>query len=112
MYFATGDLYGTGTVWNVSLGGWRVDSEISLERGTLLKVYVMLPDFQHTVVVDQALVSWSRGHEFGLSILHIEPQDAARLKSFITARVWSHRLAYFLCSSLQRHPTAISLREH
>ena len=87
MYFSTGDVYGPGTVWNVSLGGWRVDREVPLERGTMLKVYVMLPDCEETIVVDQAMVSWSRGHEFGLSIRHIQPHDAAYLRAFITARV-------------------------
>ena len=87
MYFSAGDVYGTGTVWNLSLGGWRGDSDRRLEPGMVLTLFVMLPDSDHTIVVDEAMVSWSRGHEFGLAIRHIQPQDAARLKRWITARV-------------------------
>ena len=43
MYFSGDQLYGTGTVWNVSIGGWRVDSDMTVEPGTALTLYIMLP---------------------------------------------------------------------
>ncbi len=34
MYFSSDQVYGTGTIWNLSLGGWRVDSDLAVKRGT------------------------------------------------------------------------------
>ena len=94
LYFSNNQVYGTGTVWNLSLGGWRVDSDMCVEDDTILTLFVMLPDGEQAIVIDQAVVCWSRGHEFGLAIRKITPQDAARLKDFIAARVSSPRSAY------------------
>lgn len=87
LYFSSDQVYGTGTVWNLSLGGWRVDSDTPVKRGTTLTLFVMLPDNKHAVLVDEATVCWSRGHEFGLAIHKIQSKDGARLKDFITAHV-------------------------
>jgi hypothetical protein len=42
----------------------------------------MLPDEKQTLV-DQAVVCWRRGHEFGLVIREMKEQDRVRLKDFI-----------------------------
>ena len=87
MYFSSDQVYGTGTIWNLSLGGWRVDSDVDVERGMSLTLFVMLPDRQQAVLIDHAIVCWSRGKEFGLTIRSITPQDAARLKEFVTTLI-------------------------
>jgi hypothetical protein len=51
--------------------------------GTALTLFVMLPDNQEALLVDQATVCWSRGHEFGLVIRRINDQDRVRLRDFI-----------------------------
>jgi hypothetical protein len=56
-----------------------------LARGTVLKLFVMLPDLPHGIIVEQAIVTWSRGQEVGLAIRKIDRQDAARLQAFIAA---------------------------
>ena len=78
VYFSTGTVTGTGTIWNLSLGGSWMDSDICLACGMVLKLFVMLPELQHGIVVDRATVCWCRGHEV---------QEAARLQNFITACV-------------------------
>ena len=83
LYFSSDRVNGTGTVWNLSLGGWRVDSDLKVSTGTALTLFVMLPDNKQAVVVDQAVVCWSRGHEFGLVIRRIKDQDMVRLRDFI-----------------------------
>ena len=83
LYFTSDTLNGTGTVWNFSLGGWRVDSEVRVIAGTRLTLFVMLPDDKEALLVDQAVVCWSRGHEFGLVIREMKNQDRVRLRYFI-----------------------------
>ena len=87
VYFTTEMATGTGTMWNCSRGGVRMDSETSLACGCVLKLFVMLPEVPHGIIVEQALVCWSRGREVGLEIQTIDPQDAARLQEFIMACV-------------------------
>jgi hypothetical protein len=83
LYFSSDELNGTGTVWNLSLGGWRVDSDVKVPMGTVLTLFVMLPDIKQALLIDQATVCWSRGHEFGLAIRRINDQDRVRLRDFI-----------------------------
>jgi PilZ domain len=85
IYFSSGDGVSTGTVCNVSLGGWCVRSDTHVQPGASLTLFATLPDRKQAVLVDQAKVCWSHGHEFGLSIQKIAPADAARLKGFIVA---------------------------
>ena len=88
VHFSTETFTGTGTLWNLSRGGWRMDSEIPLPCGTVLRLLVMLPEMKHGLVVEQATVCWSRGgHEVGLATQTIDELEAARLQDFITACV-------------------------
>lgn len=87
LYFSHDGQYGAGTVWNLSCGGWRVDSETPLTRGAIVKLFVMLPEMPQGIIVEQALVCWSRGQDVGLAIHSITRQDAARIQGFITANV-------------------------
>jgi hypothetical protein len=94
LYFASGALHGAGTVWNLSAGGCRVDSDVPLPKGARLKLFVMLPDGAQPVVVEQAVVCWSRGREVGLSTRHLTVQHAARLQTFLSDHASFLPLAY------------------
>jgi hypothetical protein len=88
MYFSSDESEGTGTVQDVSVGGWRVRSvHTHVKPGDAVTFFATLPDHQQAVLVDQAKVCWSRGNEFGLSIGKISIKDAKRLKGFISARL-------------------------
>ena len=86
-YFATETETGTGTIWNCSRAGVRMDSETPLTCGTVLRLLLMLPEVQHGIVVKEDMVCWSRGHDVGLAIRGIDPQEDARLQDFIAACV-------------------------
>ncbi len=60
-------LVGEGTVRNVST------------------VRVLLPDQAVPMKVDLAVVRWSRGREFGLEFLRMQPEERDRLRRVITA---------------------------
>jgi hypothetical protein len=83
LYFSGNALYGTGSLWNISLDGCRVDSDVNVAAGITLTLFVMLPDEKEGLRVDQALVCSSRGHEFGLVIREMNDQDWVRLWHFI-----------------------------
>lgn len=83
VYFSNDETVGTGTIWNLSRTGGRVDATVSVKRGAILTLFIVLPDSVQTVLVDRAEICWSRGHEFGLKVLSIKPEDDARLKHFV-----------------------------
>jgi hypothetical protein len=86
VYFTGETVTGTGTLWNLSHGGWRLDSEVPLPCGTVLRLFVMLSGMNQGLVVEQATVCWSRGgHEVGLATQTIDAREAARLQCFIRA---------------------------
>ena len=86
IYFSSDENEGTGTVQDVSVGGWRVRTDHThVKLGDDVTFFATLPDHQQPVLVDQARVCWSRGDEFGLAIGKITTQDAKRLKGFISA---------------------------
>ena len=85
MYFSTDESIGTGLICNVSLGGWAVRSNTPVKSGASVTLFATLPDHKQVILVDQAKVCWTTCHEFGLAIRKIAPQDAERLKDFITS---------------------------
>jgi len=61
----SGDLLaGQGTVTDVSKGGSRVASDLTVQPGTYLTLQVCLPDKLPPIQVALAAVRWSRRREF------------------------------------------------
>jgi PilZ domain len=86
-YYAHDNERGTGTVWNLSLTGWRVDGTLTVRPGTVLSLWIIPPNNAPTVFVDRATVRWSRGLEFGMETTAIQDQEAARLKHLVESFV-------------------------
>ncbi len=87
VYYASETVQGSGTVWNVSLNGWRVDGTEPVATGTVMTLSVILPGQSPTVFVEQATVRWSRGQEFGVEVSSIREEEQARLVDFVLALV-------------------------
>ena len=83
VYFSSEELQGTGTLWNLSLHGCRIDGNLSVLRGTRLEVLVMLRGKRASFIVQEARVMWTRGQEFGLRLEKLRPRDATRLETYI-----------------------------
>ena len=78
---------GIGTIWNLSLNGWRLDGTLPVEPGMVLSLWILLPDNAPTLFVDRVTVRWSRGLEFGLETSSIRDQEAARLKRLVESMI-------------------------
>lgn len=87
VYFSNADLQGTGTLWNVSLDGCRVNGNVRPRVGTQVELLIMLPGRRASIVVQSAQVAWTRGHECGLRWLSVQPVDRSRLQRFVAGRV-------------------------
>ena len=62
MTYHVGDFEGHGTVWNLSLAGWRFSGNLPLRVGEVCSLTVSLPT-QEPIYVAAGIVRWVRGEE-------------------------------------------------
>lgn len=74
--------HGQGTVWNLSLNGWRLSGDMPLRIGQALSMTVTLPNEESLFVV-AAIVRWMLGQEYGLETLVMEKQTQSRLEHYV-----------------------------
>ena len=84
--YNAGPFQGQGTVWNLSLYGWKISGDVPLQVGQACSLTVNLP-IDESIVVAAAIVRWVRGQEFGLETLAIEKQTHSRVEHFLNRLV-------------------------
>ena len=80
--YNAGPLKGQGTVWNLSLSGWKLSGDLPLQVGQMCSLTVNLPN-EERIVVAAAIVRWVRGQEYGLETLAVEKQTHGRMEHVI-----------------------------
>lgn len=83
IYYSNDQGSGIGTVWNLSMNGWRVDGTLAVRPGMSFTLCVILPTDGSTVFVDRATVRWSRGQEFGVETSAMKETEVRRLKRLV-----------------------------
>ena len=77
-----GEFEGHGTVWNVSLTGWRFSGNLPLLIGEVCSLTVNLPS------EPPAHVPWvQRGEEYGVETLVMDDESRADMEQYICQRV-------------------------
>src|SRR5215217_7115547 len=82
--YQTEQLAGGGRVTEMSRDGWRIEGETALPVGTLMSLAICLPGDVTQVSIAQAVVRWSEGDAFGISLLALDPGPAAQLSEFFS----------------------------
>lgn len=80
--YHAGPSKGNGTLWNISVNGWRLSGDVPLQVGQLCSLTVTLPN-EPSFVVSAAIVRWARDKEYGLETLAIDKQVHSRLEQVI-----------------------------
>ena len=80
--YHVGPFQGQGTVWNLSLNGWKLSGDLPLRVGETCSLTVNLPN-QESIFVATAIVRWVRGPEYGMETLVVEKQTQSRLEHLI-----------------------------
>ena len=73
---------GRGTVWNLSVNGWRLSGDVPLRVGQTCPLTVHLPN-QLSLFVAGAIVRWVRGQEYGLETLVVDTQTQSRVAHIV-----------------------------
>jgi hypothetical protein len=78
---------GHGTIWNLSLRGWRFSDNLPLRIGEICSLTVTLPT-QDTLYVMAASVHWvQRGEEYGVETLVMDDESREDMEQYICQRV-------------------------
>lgn len=82
--YIQGDVRSVGTLIDISDRGWRAIGRRSVGRGTVLSLNIFLPEQPIPIMIDNAVVRWTNGPEFGLELTHIKPESASRLSDYLS----------------------------
>jgi PilZ domain-containing protein len=82
-FFGNDDFEGEGTLLDISTSGCRASSPIEVQPGMLLKLSVFLPDYLWPLRVDEAMVRWVNGQEFGVEFTGIRLAQRERLRALV-----------------------------
>lgn len=77
-------LEGTGTMLDLSLGGCRIESPVTVEPDVSLELRIYAPDIEWPLMIEAASVQWVSGHTFGLAFFQIRETEQQRLEQMIS----------------------------
>jgi PilZ domain len=70
-------------VRDVSLNGLRIEGRPGLQLNTMVMVQLWLPGREGSIDIDQAVVRWVRGCEFGIQIVALSNEADLRLATHV-----------------------------
>ena len=82
-YYLSEDFLGKGIVWDMSSGGWRIQGDHQVTVGMPLTLRLELPEEQVPLEIEQAVVQWVSGKDFGVRIKKIRRSAATTLERFM-----------------------------
>lgn len=81
--FSGHQIDGEGKAIELSQGGCRIESDLSVPADTTLELRLYVPDLDWPMRVEQATVKWARGREFGLEFVRILPDEEETLRRVV-----------------------------
>lgn len=75
---------GTGIMLDLSRGGCRIESPVTMEPGGLLELRIYAPDLEWPLMVEAASVQWVSGQTFGLAFFRVTETEHQRLEQVIS----------------------------
>jgi hypothetical protein len=80
------DFEGHGTVWNVSLTGWRFSGNLPLRIGEICSLTVHLPS-EPPIYVVAGVVRWMRSEEYGVETFVMDDELRKDVEQYACQRV-------------------------
>ncbi|MBU6433769.1 MAG: PilZ domain-containing protein [Nitrospirae bacterium] len=84
--YQCGPFEGHGTVWNLSLVGWRFSGNLPLRVGEVCSLTVNLPTQQRAYIA-AGIVRWVRGEEYGVETLVVDDESREDMEQYLWQRV-------------------------
>ncbi|MCS6898132.1 MAG: PilZ domain-containing protein, partial [Nitrospira sp.] len=70
---------GQGRTLDISAGGCKIESDLKVEKGTIIECRIHVPGLDWPLRVDEALVAWTEGRTFGVWFTKMSPQEHGKL---------------------------------
>lgn len=83
--YQTGLFEGHGTVWNLSLTGWRFSGNLPLRIGEVCSLIVTL-SIDQPIYVAAGIVRWVRGEEYGVETLVMDDESRDDVEEYLWQR--------------------------
>jgi len=77
-------LEGTGFMLDLSMGGCRIESQVTVEPGVSLELRIYAPDIEWPLMIEAASVQWVGDQTFGLAFFQIRDTEHQRLEQVIS----------------------------
>ena len=77
-------LEGAGNMLDLSTGGCRIESPVTVEPGVSLELRIHAPDLEWPLMIEAASVQWVSGQIFGLAFFQIREPEQERLGQVIS----------------------------
>jgi len=82
----SGKANGTGTLYDLSTGGCKIEAGTTPPLGASLTLRLALPYHTYHVMIDAAAVGWTiKDQYFGVKFLDVHPQERLALEQFMAA---------------------------
>src|SRR5580765_5231909 len=82
-FSASSKLEGMGIMLDLSTGGCRIESPVTVEPGVSLELRIYAPNVEWPLMVEAASVQWVSGQTFGLAFFRITEAEHQRLGQVI-----------------------------
>ena len=84
VFLGEDEVEGEGEVLDLSFTGCMARSDTVVQPGLQMNVSLFLSDgHEWPVRIDEAIVRWARGSEFGVEFLAIRPPQLQRIRQFV-----------------------------
>jgi hypothetical protein len=77
-------LEGTGNILDLSMGGCRIESPVTVEPGLSLELRIYAPDIEWPLMIEAASVQWVSGQTFGLAFSRMTDTEHQRLGQVVS----------------------------
>lgn len=79
-FSSVGMVGGEGDIVDLSISGCRIDSVTDVQPGASLEVRIVTKAQESPIQIQQAIVQWKRGRQFGLEFVTMATGEWARLQ--------------------------------
>ncbi len=86
-YYLSEDFLGKGTVRDISAGGWRIQGDHQVRLGMRLTLRMEYPEDTLPLEIDEAVVQWVSGKDFGVRITKVRSSATRRLARLVNRRL-------------------------
>ena len=81
--YVVDDVRYEGVLIDMCRRGWRAQGQSHVRVGTAMQVQISCSDPTQSLTIEEAVVRWTEGLEFGVEVTRISPESAARLSDHL-----------------------------